>query len=274
MSFESLRWPGLAVTAGLLFGTLAVVSGCGGSAEQADGAFRESGEALRAQDCPAGVEAASRAVQNDLGCWKAPMRVVASDAKPNDLLGFGVALDDNLAAISAYGRDAAAGVVFLYDATTGQEQAVLEPSDPGAGKGFGFDVDLSPTKIAVGAIVDSEMIFQGGAAFVFDVTTGALLHILTGNNSADGDRFGFSVGIGTDTALVGAAYHNNKRGGAYRFDLTTGEQIQFLAASDETAADTNFGINVAITNGDQRGLIGGWQDDPDNISQAGSAYLF
>jgi tetratricopeptide (TPR) repeat protein len=65
MSIESLpgRWP--AVVAAVLSGALAAVSGCAGSAEEAEAAFRDSGEALRAQNYPAAVEAASRAVEND-----------------------------------------------------------------------------------------------------------------------------------------------------------------------------------------------------------------
>jgi superkiller protein 3 len=67
MSFELSRWRGPAVTAGLLFGTLVSVSGCGGSTEQAETAFRESTEALRAKNYPAAAEAAARAVENDPG---------------------------------------------------------------------------------------------------------------------------------------------------------------------------------------------------------------
>ena len=65
MSFESFRgrWP--AVSATLLFGVLAAAGGCGRSAEQAEAAYGASGEALRAEDYPAAVEAASRAVEYD-----------------------------------------------------------------------------------------------------------------------------------------------------------------------------------------------------------------
>ena len=63
MPIESMRWRTLAATAALLGGVVAVTSGCGGSAEEAEAAFRQSGEALRAKDYPAAVEAASRAVE-------------------------------------------------------------------------------------------------------------------------------------------------------------------------------------------------------------------
>ena len=65
MPIESLRGRRPAVAAAMLIVSLGVVTGCGGSAEQAEAAFLESGEALRAQNFPAAVEAASRAVEND-----------------------------------------------------------------------------------------------------------------------------------------------------------------------------------------------------------------
>lgn len=67
MSFESLRWREPAAIAGALIGVFVVISGCGGSAEQAETAFLESSEALREKNYPAVVEAASRAVQYDPG---------------------------------------------------------------------------------------------------------------------------------------------------------------------------------------------------------------
>ena len=65
MSFESFRgrWP--AVSATLLFGVLSAAGGCGRSAEQAEAAYGASGEALRAEDYPAAVAAAARAVEYD-----------------------------------------------------------------------------------------------------------------------------------------------------------------------------------------------------------------
>lgn len=67
MPLESLRWRRLAVTVALLGGALAAVPGCGGSAEQAEAAYRESEEALRAKDYPGAAEAASRAVEAAAG---------------------------------------------------------------------------------------------------------------------------------------------------------------------------------------------------------------
>jgi len=67
MPIESFRWRWPAVATAMLVGALAGVAGCGGSTEQAEAAFLESGEALRTKDYPAAAEAASRAIENDAG---------------------------------------------------------------------------------------------------------------------------------------------------------------------------------------------------------------
>jgi len=370
--------------------------------------------------------------------WDGGTRVIASGAHVGDLFGFGVAVHGDLGLISAYGCDSASGVVYLTELATGAELGMLQPNDPGPLKGFGFDVALSDTLIAVGAAADNQLITHGGSAYVFDratgiqvckllpkdpfydarfgnaigisndivlvgakfdrshrgaayvfdalsgsqlqkltasdgstagdgdwfgewvaidgealivgahrnddglpwdsdcesgsaylfkrnpltgiwtetfkltdpqgncgdrlgrsvdicggkavvgaegvdgkgaafvvdVSTGALLHMLTADNSAAGDGFGFSVGIAANSVIVGAPFHNGGQGAAYRFDLASGEMIQFIAAPAGTASDTNLGVNVAITKNGRRGIVGGWRDDPFGITQAGSAYVF
>lgn len=95
----------------------------------------------------------------------------------------------------------------------------------------------------------------------------------TASDGADGDRFGISVAIDGDTALVGALLASvnghSAQGTAYVFERTGGTwtQIQKLVATDGAAFD-RFGASVALE-GDTA-LIGGWGA----VGQRGAAWVF
>jgi hypothetical protein len=71
---------------------------------------------------------------------------------------------------------------------------------------------------------------------------------LTASDAAADDRFG-SVAISDNMALVGANGNDDDgsdSGSAYLFDVTTGNQLAKLTASDAAAGDL-FGRSVAIS---------------------------
>lgn len=101
---------------------------------------------------------------------------------------------------------------------------------------------------------------------------------LTAADAAMNDRFGESVAISGDTAVVGSLLDGDAghgSGSAYVFARDQGGvnnwgQLKKLVASDAVGGD-NFGVTVAIT-GDTI-VVGAWADD-DAGSASGSAYIF
>jgi outer membrane protein assembly factor BamB len=94
---------------------------------------------------------------------------------------------------------------------------------------------------------------------------------LTASDGAAGDRFGSSVAISGNTALVGS--HGNddagdSSGSAYLFDVITRQELIKLTASDAAASD-RFGLDVAISG--NRAIVGATSPF---IGGSGSAYLF
>jgi hypothetical protein len=95
----------------------------------------------------------------------------------------------------------------------------------------------------------------------------------TASDGADGDRFGISVAIDGDTALVGALLvtvnGHSAQGAAYVFERSgeTWSQIQKFVATDGAAFD-RFGASVALE--DDTALIGGWGA----AGQRGAAWVF
>ncbi len=90
---------------------------------------------------------------------------------------------------------------------------------------------------------------------------------LTADDAATEDRFGYSVDISGDNAIVGAVWDDSKSGSAYIFNVYTGEQGPKLTATDAQASD-KFGYSVGIS-GDIA-VVGA----PDKNTSTGAAYLF
>lgn len=85
--------------------------------------------------------------------------------------------------------------------------------------------------------------------------------------AAANQRFGASVALAGDLAVIGAYSTNGAQGRAYIYNLATGALLRTLNAGDGAAGD-NFGFNVA-TNGTVA-VIGASGDD----TYRGSIYIF
>jgi len=138
---------------------------------------------------------------------------------------------------------------------------------------FGQSVGISNDLAIVGS---PGRIYDRGAAFIFE--RGTLPSDSWGNRqelpipavvSGEDDKFGSSVAISGNTAIVGTPMYNGRQGIAHVFqDTGTGwTQVAELTASD--AAATNFfGTSVAIA-GDTA-IVGAFGND----NFAGAAYVF
>jgi hypothetical protein len=95
--------------------------------------------------------------------------------------------------------------------------------------------------------------------------------LLAGDEAAD-DRFGASVAVDGDTAIIGAIQDDNWAGAAYVFTRRDGAWIQQarLIAADRAALDL-FGMSVAVSGG--TAVIGAWGNDARGI-WSGAAYVF
>ena len=158
----------------------------------------------------------------------------------------------------------------------GTEAKLTAGSDGAAGDLFGYSVSISGDTAVVGAWADDG---NKGSAYVF-VRSGATWSKeakLTADDRATDDSFGGSVSISGDTVVVGAGGDDingkTNAGSAYVFVRTgtTWSQEAKLIASDGAGSDM-FGFSVSI-DGDTV-VVGAMGEDPSNIANAGSAYVF
>jgi len=204
-----------------------------------------------------------------------------------DSFGVSVAISGNYAIVGAQEEDDAGGLnsgkAYIFDVTTGNLLHTLDnPNDDGgsAGDRFGGSVAISGNYAIVGAWFEDGpgIIAQSGRAYIFDVTTGNLLHTLDNPSAYYEDFFGRSVSISGNYAIVGA--HNDDDAGgtnsgkAFIFDVTTGALVRTLDNPNAygTSALDYFGYSVAISG--NYAIVGAYtEDDADGFS-SGKAYIF
>ncbi|NEQ41634.1 MAG: hypothetical protein F6K40_37755 [Okeania sp. SIO3I5] len=203
-------------------------------------------------------------------------KFTAPDGSAGDLFGISVALSDNIALVGSYKDDdngTDSGSAYLFDTTTGSLLQKFTAPDGSADDLFGISVALSNNIALVGSYLDDDKGSRSGSAYLFDTTTGSLLHKFTAPDGSASDQFGVSVALSNNTVLIGSHYDDDEglqSGSAYLFDTTTGNLLHKFTAPDGSAND-RFGRSVALS--DNTALIASFFDD-DNGIDSGSAYLF
>lgn len=125
----------------------------------------------------------------------------------------------------------------------------------------------------VGATGSNDGVSEAGTAYIFDATTGGLTTTLSNPAPATGDRFGSSVAISGNRAVVGARYDDaaaNNAGTAYVFDVMTGGLTTTLSNPAPAAGDA-FGVSVALSG--NIAIVGAHEDDAGG-TDVGRAYAF
>jgi len=214
--------------------------------------------------------------------WNEVAKLTANDGAAGDNFGISVAISGEMAIVGAHQDDdlgSNSGSAYVFERVNGAwtQTAKLTADDGAEDDLFGWSVAVDGDTAFVGAHQDDDRGSFSGSAYVFERIGDEWTQIakLAALDGAAGDRFGSSVAIDGDTAIVGA-YRDDDRGidsgSAYIYQRFGGSWFftQKLLPPDGSA-DDQFGRAVAI-NGDT--AIVGAQGDDDLGIGAGSAYVF
>jgi hypothetical protein len=212
--------------------------------------------------------------------WTFQAKVTAADRFAGDNFGFSVGIDGDDAIVGAILDDdtvANSGSAYIYHRTgiAWAQQAKLHAGSPALNARFGYSVDIDGDSAIVGA--EQPQPTAPGAAYVF-LRTGvvwAQQTQLMGSDVVNGDRFGTSVGIDGEIAIVGAPLHSDvvsQTGSAYIFKRngTAWANLDKIVANDAEIGE-NFGYSV-----DAKGdlvLVGARRGDGE-INSTGAAYAY
>ena len=210
----------------------------------------------------------------DGNSWNQTQKLIASDASALVAFGKSVSLSGNRALIGTL-RDTA--YIFNFNGNSWNEVQILTTSDGQTGDLFGNSVSLSDDRVLIGAAFDNDNGALAGSAYIFDFDGNSWNQTikLTTTDAAEGDRFGESVSLSGNRALIGARLDDDGRlnsGSAYVFDFdgNNWNETQKLIADDNDVNDF-FGESVSLSG--NRALIGTKLND-DRGTNSGSAYIF
>ncbi|MGB5713610.1 MAG: FG-GAP repeat protein, partial [Waterburya sp.] len=223
--------------------------------------------------------------RNNSGTWTEKAKIQASDKQASDNFGYSVSISDNFALVGAYGEDtggSSAGAAYIFERDSNgnwSEKAKIQASDKQASDCFGNAVAISSNIAIVGAWKEDTGGSNAGAAYIFERDSSGnwseTKQLFASNAEAD-DRFGRSVAISGNIAIVGADNEGTggkSTGAAYIFERnnsgTWTEKIK-LQANDKQQWD-NFGYSVSISG--NIALVGAYGQDTEG-SNAGAAYIF
>ncbi len=196
-------------------------------------------------------------------------------SSPGDRVGGSVGIYGVYAIIGAPGTNSSTGTVFVDSGATGVQ--VFQKNGTSPGERVGGSVGIYTTDFIVGAPGTNNFT---GSAFVYSVSSGSLRFQV--NGSSPSDRVGGSVGISADVNrdgfndfIVGAPGVNDSAGAVFVYSGLD-SSILFQNFGDTTGERVGGSVGIfANANGSEpRILVGAPGADPNNMPDAGSAFIF
>lgn len=214
--------------------------------------------------------------------WTQQAKLTAADGASGDRFGSSVAIEGDTVVVGA--KDDTTGTnfghgsayVFTRSGATWTQQAKLTALDAAVADQFGTSVAISGETVVIGSPEDDA---TRGSAYVFVRAGEAWVQQakLVAADGAQGDGFGFSVGLSGDTAVAGAWDDDigpiGNQGSAYVFVRSGSAWTQEakLLASDGGVND-EFGISIGAS-GDTV-VVGAYAHDVNDNGNQGAAYVY
>lgn len=216
------------------------------------------------------------------GVWKQQARLTAAAPRGDDFFGRSVAVEGDRLVVGADMDDTAAGVnagsafVFARSGATWTRIAMLQPSDADIGVEFGGKVAISGDTVMITAV---GQLYDQGALYVFAPSGSGWSERarLTAGDGQPNDRFGQSLALDGDTAVVGAAAEgpdDTSAGAAYRFTRLGGvwyPEARLTAA--EGPLSRGVGQAVAVRGRVIAVSVSGYRRDPE-LAVSGAVRIF
>ena len=230
--------------------------------------------------------------------WKLQVKLQADDAGVKNRFGWDCAVHENTIVVgaplaAAPARLSGAAYVFKRQGDAWVQMAKVTPDDGDGGDSFGASVDVSKSRIIVGANKDENEVKKrgSGSAYIFQIVGDVVTQEakLTADEPQEGASFGFSVALDINRALVGAPSTDTKRGddsgAAYAFLKVGADWVLQARVIPEKGPDEAKGLTSGDNMGSAVALDGqfgrrfnyaaiGVQWDHQEGDDNGSVYIF
>ena len=194
--------------------------------------------------------------------WKQQAKLQADDGGVKNRFGWDCAISENTIVVgaplaAAPARLSGAAYVFKRQGDAWAQVVKITPEDGDGGDSFGVAVDVSKSRIIVGANKDENEVKKrnSGSAYIFQLIGDAVTQEakLTADEPQEGAGFGLTVALDVNRALIGAPSTDTKRGddsgAAYAFLKVGPDWVLQARVIPEKGPDEGKGL----TSGDNMG---------------------
>ncbi|MCK9254305.1 MAG: hypothetical protein M0P36_00780, partial [Bacteroidales bacterium] len=239
--------------------------------------------------------------KNNSGVWEFKQKLIPNDPVSDCNFGCSLAIENDNLIIGAYtkkdGSNLNVGAVYTYNlvANSWVFSQKLMPSDCSAGDLFGYSIALSGDYLIAGSYAQDynssggAYLTDAGAAYIFKNNSGTWTQSqkIVPDDRVENNRFGYTVNILENCAVISAAYDSRNSGGIADKNHTgsvyvfknindTWTQDQKIITNDRMD-DDEFGNAISIYN-DNLVIASAKQDYDENgenmIFNAGAIYLY
>ena len=233
-----------------------------------------TGVAMVGANRAAAVEGRAYVYERDMmGMWNEVQVLAPSGGMPGFQYGFKLALQEDTAAVGAFGGN----LVYVYTRNNGgmwTENQMLTGSDSMAGDSFGVDVDFDENFMVIGA---SQFNMNQGKAYFFEKDMAGIwseVQIVTATMPTMGEFYGSNLSISGNTAVVSASLLITTPGRVFVYQrdaMDMWSEVQELKASNGMPGDM-FGVEVSLDGYEL--IVGASGVDGETGSFTGAAYLY
>ena len=214
--------------------------------------------------------------------WFQKAKLTASDAASGFEFGTDVSVSTNLVAVGSpkdSSNGANSGSVFIYQynpGTNNWDETKILPTDGGAADSFGTSVELSHSKLTVGAPGDSQLASGAGSAYIFQYSFASdswHQNKLIAGSGAVSDQFGGAVGISDDKVVISSVGDDNNgsnSGSASVFLLNSLSSAEVKYASSD--ADIGDTFSAALSSSGNI-IVSSSPENTDSGASTGSIYI-
>jgi hypothetical protein len=209
------------------------------------------------------------------GYWSERQMLAASDGQADDMFGWSLSVSGDTLLVGS-NSELGSAYVFSREGSIWTERQKLTAPETGWNS-FGGQLALSGDTALLGTFYHPDL-YGAGSVYVYAPSQGVwtLQQKLTASDAATSERFGASIALSGDTALIGAIYHDvdiqSGPGSMYVFVRRNGtwHEQQKFAAHDPTPFGA-FGWSVVLEDG--TALIGAVGDN-EAAEHTGAVYVF
>ncbi|MAE66538.1 MAG: hypothetical protein CMJ18_19895 [Phycisphaeraceae bacterium] len=208
------------------------------------------------------------------------------DGNKQDEFGKSVAAHASMLLVGAYLDDRDSnnpglntGRVYTYQNQSGtyvdHPDSPIESMSPVSGSSFGWTVAANDQFVLIGAPTDSVIGARTGAAYLFDHAGNQMATLAMPAQFAPNalQRFGFSVALVGDYAVVGATLYTGAGGGIFIFNAKPGTGAMLGQFEEAILGEPGGQLGWSL-GGYGRHLVSGSEYDDLYVHQGGTAYVY